>query len=46
MTDCGLLSPGVRAKEKQGTCFKISCSVVPPVGGWYSVLKIRVRVAR
>ena len=21
----------------------ISCSVVPPVGGWYSVLKVRVR---
>jgi len=24
----------------------ISCWVVPPVGGWYSVLKVRVRVAR
>lgn len=23
----------------------ISCSVVPPMGGWYSVLKVRVRVA-
>jgi hypothetical protein len=22
----------------------ISCSVVPLVGGWYSVLKVRVRV--
>ena len=34
------------AKKKQKTSFKISCSVVPPVGGWYSVLKVRVRVAR
>ena len=24
----------------------ISCWVVPPVGGWYSVLKVRVKVAR
>ena len=22
----------------------ISCSVVPPVGGWYLVLKVRVRL--
>ena len=32
-----LLSLGVRAKKEQGTSFKVSCSVVPPVGGWYSV---------
>ena len=24
----------------------ISCSVVPLIGGWYSVLKVRVRLAR
>jgi hypothetical protein len=32
--------PGARAKKEQGTCQKISCSVVPPVGGGYSVLKV------
>ena len=35
-----LLSPGVRAKKEQGTCFKISCSVVPPMGGRDLVFKI------
>ena len=32
-----LLSLGVQVQKEQGTSFKISCSVVPPVGGWYSV---------
>jgi hypothetical protein len=31
--------PGI---EKAGNRSMISCSVVPPVGGWYSVLKVRV----
>ena len=37
------LKNGIR---KAGNLSKISCSVVPPVGGWYSVLKARVRLTR
>lgn len=32
--------------EKEGNRSKISCRVVPPVGGGDSVLKVRIRVAR
>lgn len=41
-----LLSPRCWGKKEQGTCQKISCSVVPPVGGGYLVLKVRVKLAR
>ena len=37
------LKNGIR---KAGNLSKISCWVVPPTGGWYSVLKVRVRLAR
>ena len=41
----GVLPPHLGQKKSRRP-FQISCSVVPPVGGWYSVLKVRVRVAR
>ena len=41
----GVLPPHF-GQKKAGDLFQISCSVVPPVGGWYSVLKVRVRLAR
>ena len=41
----GVLPPHFGQKKSRRP-FQISCSVVPPVGGWYSVLKVRVRVAR
>ena len=44
----GLWPPFSRCpgRKKAGNRSMISCRVVPPVGGWYSVLKVRVRVAR
>ena len=41
----GVLPPHLGQKKSRRP-FQISCSVVSPVGGWYSVLKVRVRVAR
>ena len=32
-SEISVLSPSIRAKKKQKTSFKISCSAVPPVGG-------------
>src|SRR5699024_3092017 len=44
----GLWPPFSRCpgRKEAGNRSMISCSVVPPVGGWYLVLKVRVRVAR
>lgn len=36
----------VSGQRKSRKPFLISCRVVPPVGGWYSLLKVRVSVAR
>ena len=41
----GLLSEKWHKKSRKPFT-KISCWVVPPTGGWYSVLKVRVRLAR
>ena len=41
-----VLSLSIRAKKKQETSFEISCRMVPPIGGCYSILKVRVRVTR
>jgi len=40
-----LLSPGVRAKKKQETVSDFLPGGAAG-GGWYSVLKVRVRLAR
>lgn len=43
-SEISVLSPSIRAKKKQEISLKISCRMVPPIGGCYSVLKIRVKV--
>ena len=45
-SEISVLSPSIRAKKKQEISFKISCRMVPPIGGCYSVLKVRVKVVR
>ena len=45
-SEISVLSPGIRAKKKQEISLKISCRIVPPIGGCYSVLKVRVKVVR
>ena len=42
-SEISVLSPSIRAKKKQEISLKISCRIVPPIGGCYSVLKVRVK---